>query len=255
MMAGDDFSPPSPLGDSLLDTPLCGDLMDDLREISHSLGDGSLGFDFPEYQSPEPEGSSPLGEGGRARHGPVVHEQQSGDASCSCSSETLSPASSPSTGACTAAAPGSEEAFPSLNLECRVCSDKASGFHYGVHACEGCKVSRPGRRFKYCPPPPASAETPDTKPSGKLFKHAGGSCVVKDRAAAAAFSPLTYLAPSLVDWPYSTHATLTPSSLQRGDKTVCIFWGPFVTKVGPSGPKLPEAPILPRSMTRSACEV
>uniref|UniRef100_A0A3Q1EYJ6 Peroxisome proliferator-activated receptor gamma n=1 Tax=Acanthochromis polyacanthus TaxID=80966 RepID=A0A3Q1EYJ6_9TELE len=28
---------------------------------------------------------------------------------------------------------------PSLNIECRVCGDKASGFHYGVHACEGCK--------------------------------------------------------------------------------------------------------------------
>lgn len=61
-MAGDDFSPPSPLGDSLLDNPLCGDLMDDLREISQSLGDGSLGFDFPEYQGAEPEGSSTQGE-------------------------------------------------------------------------------------------------------------------------------------------------------------------------------------------------
>lgn len=27
-------------------------------------------------------------------------------------------------------------------LLCKVCGDIASGFHYGVHACEGCKVRR-----------------------------------------------------------------------------------------------------------------
>lgn len=29
-------------------------------------------------------------------------------------------------------------------LLCKVCGDVASGFHYGVHACEGCKVRRVG---------------------------------------------------------------------------------------------------------------
>lgn len=30
--------------------------------------------------------------------------------------------------------------FDGDTVLCRVCGDKASGFHYGVHACEGCKV-------------------------------------------------------------------------------------------------------------------
>ncbi|KAM8890703.1 peroxisome proliferator-activated receptor alpha b isoform 2-T30 [Spinachia spinachia] len=117
------YHPPSPLEDSVLGSPLCGEdkfmgEMGELRDISQSIdSDAARCFNGPEYQSSSngSEGSTVL--------------------------DALTPASSPSS-VVYGMAPGQEDfssASSPLNLECRVCADRASGYHYGVHACEGCK--------------------------------------------------------------------------------------------------------------------
>ncbi|XP_075945563.1 peroxisome proliferator-activated receptor alpha b isoform X2 [Anarhichas minor] len=117
------YHPPSPLEDSVLGSPLCDDDdfmggMEELQDISQSINDDALSsFDVPEYQSSSngSEGSTVL--------------------------DALTPASSPSSVVYGLAVCQDEfsSASSSLNLECRVCADRASGYHYGVHACEGCK--------------------------------------------------------------------------------------------------------------------
>ncbi|KAM6937577.1 peroxisome proliferator-activated receptor alpha b isoform 1-T2 [Xenentodon cancila] len=117
------YQPPSPLEDSVLDSPLCADEdfmggMDELHHITQSIDEDALSsFEIPKYQSSSngSEGSTLL--------------------------DALTPASSPSS-VVYGVAPGQEDfssSSSSLNLECRVCADRASGYHYGVHACEGCK--------------------------------------------------------------------------------------------------------------------
>ncbi|KAL4005500.1 hypothetical protein ACER0C_005213 [Sarotherodon galilaeus] len=117
------YHPPSPLEDSVLGSPLCADDdfmggMEQLQDISQSISDDALSsFGVPKYQSSSngSDGSTVL--------------------------DALTPASSPSSVVYGVVASQEElsSSSTSLNLECRVCSDRASGYHYGVHACEGCK--------------------------------------------------------------------------------------------------------------------
>ncbi|KAJ8245638.1 hypothetical protein GJAV_G00272880 [Gymnothorax javanicus] len=115
------FGPPSPLVDSVLGSPCCGDLMrgmDELQDLSPPMEDEAIGaFDLLGY-----------------------HSSSTGSGSDSSNIfDALTPASSPSSGIFGPAGPQEEFSCPSLSVECRVCGDRASGYHYGVHACEGCK--------------------------------------------------------------------------------------------------------------------
>ncbi|XP_066525442.1 peroxisome proliferator-activated receptor alpha a isoform X3 [Hoplias malabaricus] len=113
------FSPLSPGRDSVLDSPMYAELMmniEELEDISCSLSEDTFNLLYlPDCQgsSTSPESSSTL--------------------------DVLSPVSSPSSTVFGVVTGQDDVPSSPLNLECRVCADRASGFHYGVHACEGCK--------------------------------------------------------------------------------------------------------------------
>lgn len=120
-----EFCSITPLEDEDLGSPLSGEFLQeigDIQDISQSIGENrTTSFSSAEYTY---LGNSP------GSNGSV----------CTDLTDTLSPASSPSSVTLPATASGTEDQpNKQLYLECWVCGDKASGFHYGVHACEGCK--------------------------------------------------------------------------------------------------------------------
>ncbi|CAB1331505.1 unnamed protein product [Coregonus sp. 'balchen'] len=127
--------PPSPLEDSVLGSPLCGDFiggMEELQDISQSIdGDAHSSFDVPEYQSQSSNGSGSEG---------------------STILDALTPASSPSSGVYGAIAGQEEFSSTSLNLECRGFFRRTIRLKLEYDKCERrCKILKKNRnKCQYC---------------------------------------------------------------------------------------------------------